>query len=441
MRVLVINGSRARLPDPVYPLGAAIIATTIERAGHQVSWFDALHHKDPEDALKKQINQSSPQVILMSIRNIDSSAFPSPVHYFDDHHSLAKVCRQQSKAPIVLGGSGFSLMPDEFMTLLGAQIGVVGDGETAIVSLLEDLENGRKETTGVVHAQKNSSDNFVAANRDFFDSDWYYLHGGVANLQTKRGCPLNCIYCTYPLLEGSKPRMAQARAIVDEIEEIKSRGISHFFFVDAVFNGPETHAAVICEELIRRETDISFAAYLAPRASSDEFPLLLKRAGCTAAELGTDALNDKMLSSYKKGFNVDDVMRFSRALKEQGIPQCHNLILGGPGETDETMEESIARLDEIDPNAVILTIGLRVYPHTELAKIASDCGDELTGKQLEPVFFIEPNVADTIVEKSTAWLEDREGWICPGLGKRYNPRYLARLRMHRQRKGVLWPMF
>ena len=78
MRVLVVSGSRARLPDPVYPLGAAIVATVAKRAGHRVSWFDALRHKDYLGALAEAIASFEPELFLLSIRNIDSGAFPDP---------------------------------------------------------------------------------------------------------------------------------------------------------------------------------------------------------------------------------------------------------------------------------------------------------------------------------------------------------------------------
>lgn len=439
MRVLLVSGSRARLPDPVYPLGAAVVGTAARRDGHEVQWFDALQHKTPEAALRKQLEDFSPEVCLLSIRNIDSAAFPSVERYFEDHQPLVAVIRNASPAKIVLGGSGFSLLPELFMSFLGADAGVVGDGERAACELLRVLEQGTP-VAPIVTAPPVAPP-FLTPDRDLFDAEWYYLHGGVANVQTKRGCPLSCIYCTYPVLEGPCLRKTEPEAVAAELEALTSQGIRHFFFVDTSFNASEIHAAAVCEAILRKGLDLSFAAYLIPRSVLPEFPDLLKRAGCTAAELGTDALTDEMLLAYRKGFTVSEALRFSEQLKAREIPQCHNLILGGPGETPETMAESVARMDLVDPTAMILTIGLRVFPHTELAAVAAKLGQPISGNQLEPIFYIEEAVADTIVEKCAAWTEARRGWICPGLGQRYNPRYLERLRLHRKRKGPLWTMF
>ncbi len=439
MRVLCVSGSRAKLPDPVYPLGAAIVATAAEHAGHEVFCFDAIRHKDPSSVLGSVVDTSRPEIILMSIRNIDSAAFPMPERYFEDHKPLVELLRKKTSAPIVLGGSGFSLMPELFMDYLKADIGIVGDGEITTLEVLNALEEGKK-TEPIVFSPPVSAP-FLSADRDKFDADWYYQNGGVANIQTKRGCPLKCIYCTYPNLEGDVFRKSEPGAVIDEIQSLSSRGVKHFFFVDTAFNASESHAIEVCEEIIRRDLNISFAAYLIPKIRNSEFPRLLKRAGCTAAEFGTDALSDEMLVSYKKGFSVSDVLNFSDSMKTLEIPQCHNLILGGPGETKETMETSIQRMDRIDPTAMILTIGLRVFPNTELAALAASLGTKIDGNQLEPTFYIEEAVADDIVEKCAAWVDARRGWICPGLAKRYNLRYLERLRLHRGRKGPLWTIF
>jgi radical SAM superfamily enzyme YgiQ (UPF0313 family) len=440
MRILVVSGSKAQLPDPVYPLGAAIVATACERAGHQVEWFDALRQQQHLTALTEKIAACSPEVVLLSIRNIDSGAFPRPDLYFEDHRPVVETCRAATGAPIVVGGSGFSLMPKAFMRHLGADCGVVGDGAAAIKDILARLEAGQP-CAGVLEAGDNV-DPFYVCDRRFFDAPWYYEKGGVANIQTKLGCAQKCIYCTYPCLEGKGTRRASPRAVVDEAEAMVASGIRHFFFVDAVFNSPESHAAQICEEILRRDLDISFTGYFVPKGDLPEFPGLIKRAGCTAVEFGTDALADSILASLQKGFTVDEAVRYTERFAAEGIDHCHNLIFGGPGETARTMATSVARMDSLRPTAVIATIGLRVYPGTDLARMARarENTESLSDESLSPVFYVEEAVADTIIAQVDRWVEDRKGWVCPGLGKRYNARYLARRRMHLNHKGVLWPL-
>jgi radical SAM superfamily enzyme YgiQ (UPF0313 family) len=434
----MISGSISRLPDPVYPLGAAVVGTSLAAAGHRVSWFDALRHeKDTGAALMRELDEIEPQVVMMSIRNIDSAAFPGVHRHFEEHLDLARACKRWGRAPLVLGGSGFSLMPEAFMAYLEADHGVVGEGERAAVELLAALESGERPDR-LIRAERIAPP-FPVPDRALFDADWYYDHGGMANLQTQRGCQLRCVYCTYPLLEGHKVRASDAGAVVDELEAIKRAGIDHAFIVDAVFNRPEAHAAAICEEILRRDLQLSLTGYFVPKGALDELPGLLARAGFDAVELGTDSLSDPVLEGMSKGFTADEAVDFSRRLAEAGIKQCHNLIFGGPGETEETMAESVARMDAIDPTGMIATIGLRIYPSTTLAGIAGyDESPDDPQALLEPRFYIDEAVAETVVDRVAAWVDEREGWICPGLGKRYNPRYLARLR--KRHKGPLWAM-
>lgn len=440
MKVLLTSGSRATLPDPVYPLGPAMVGTSARRAGHEVAWFDALRHDDPPAALEEALRAEDPGAVLLSIRNIDNAAFPGVNKHFTEHLELARVCKRTTDAPLVLGGSGFSLMPEAFMTYLSADHGVVGEGEAAIVEILAALERG-VDPGRIVSAAKLDPP-FIAPDRDLFDAPWYYDNGGVANLQTQRGCQLKCIYCTYPLLEGHRVRSTDPVTVVDQMAELKAMGIDHVFIVDAVFNRPEEHAAEVCEEIVRRDLKLSISGYFVPRGELPEFPSLLKRAGCDAVELGTDSLSDPILRSMRKGFTVDQAVDFSRRLADAGIKQCHNLIFGGPGETPETMEESVRNMDALEPTAMIATIGLRVFKGTDMWRIGA--GEEIVDPAdptslLEPLFFIEEAVADDIVERVARWVEERENWLCFGLNRRVNPRYLKRLR--RRYKGLLWTIY
>ena len=210
--------------------------------------------------------------------------------------------------------------------------------------------------------------------------------------------------------------VAAQASVVDELQAIRASGIEHVFVVDAVFNRPESHAAAICEEILRRGLKISFTGYFVPRGDLPELPALLKRAGCDAVELGTDSLSDPVLERLAKGFTADEAMEYSRRLAAAGIKQCHNLIFGCPGETEATIRESTARMDALAPTAVIAMIGLRVFPGTPLWRLGG--GDVAPAPAdptalLEPTFFVEEAVAQTVVATVAGLVEARPNWICP----------------------------
>jgi radical SAM superfamily enzyme YgiQ (UPF0313 family) len=427
------------MPDPVYPLGPAMVGTALRAAGHDVRWFDALRHGSPAEAIAGAIEDADPEAVLLSIRNIDNAAFPNPSRHFEDHLELARAVRDRTNAPFVLGGSAFSLAPEAFLAYLGADAGVVGEGERAACELVAALSRG--EGVPRISRPPRLEPPFVAPDRDLFDAAWYYENGGLANVQTKRGCALECSYCTYPLLEGRLIRAVEPGAVVDQLAAIRRRGIDHVFIVDAVFNRPESHAAAICEEILRRGLSISFTGYFAPQGDLPGLPSLLARAGCTAVELGTDSLSDPVLARLGKGFTVAEAMAYSRRLSEAGIRQCHNLIFGCPGETSESIAESVANMDALAPTAVIAMIGLRVFEGTPLFSLGGGdaAGSEDPLHPLEPVFFLEEAVADSVIDTVARLVDARPNWISPGLGRRYNPRYLERLR--RRHKGLLWTIY
>ena len=217
-------------------------------------------------ALDDKIRSTEPEVVGISLRNLDSSSYPLNTSYIDDYKRLVDAVRELTTAPVVLGGAGFTVMPTTIMEYLGADVGVVGEGEMAFPWILERLS--RREPIMSTHdyrcepvnggvcvnpiARIKDLDITGVPMRQRFDMDAYYQRGGALNIQTKRGCYFECIFCSYPLIEGSKVRMRTAKAVVDEIQALREEfQIRHWFFVDNIFNMPIRHAKDICEEIAR----------------------------------------------------------------------------------------------------------------------------------------------------------------------------------------------
>ena len=137
-------------------------------------------------------------------------------------------------------------MPFEILEFLGGDYGVVGEGEEALPLLLEALERG--EPTALPGVVTRGSKSFMpprplqrigTPERGLFLHERYNREGGMANIQTKRGCPFSCIYCTYPLLEGNLVRPRPLPEIVSEIGKLIEEGIDYLYFVDDIFNYPQ----------------------------------------------------------------------------------------------------------------------------------------------------------------------------------------------------------
>lgn len=453
MKVLLISANVEKIPDPVYPIGPAYVAAAARRAGHEVLDVDLCFAADAEAALRPVIAVERPDAIGVSLRNLDSSAFPQNTSYIDDYAHLMTTLRALSDAPIILGGAGFTVMPTTVLAHLGADIGVVGEGERLFPWVLERLTGGRPLTSddtalcesagrGVcVYGRTRTGvlDTLGTPARDLFDAARYYERGGALNVQTKRGCAFDCIFCSYPLIEGKKVRARAPVSVVDEIEEMRdTRGVGHVFFVDNIFNLPMEHAKEICADLVRRNLGIEWSAYLNPKFVDAELVRLMAASGCKGIEFGIDSDSPTMIAALHKMFDPDDLRRVAALCHAAGLKFCQSLIFGGPGETMATVEETIALMEELRPTAVVAMTGIRVLPGTQMVEHALRDGlvDE-DDNLLYPKFYVAPGFKDEIIERIDAYARSHANWIVPGKGIKTNVQVLQRLRA-RKIKGPLW---
>ncbi|HYQ47823.1 MAG TPA: lipid biosynthesis B12-binding/radical SAM protein, partial [Thermodesulfovibrionales bacterium] len=373
MRVLLISPNREHLPAPSFPLGLAYIASAVMRHGHEVRVLDLCFADDAEAAIAADIAGFGPEVIGMSLRNIDDVAYPKQHSYLRDYRAAVAAVRRHSRAPLVLGGSGFTIMPEQFMDALGADFGIVGEGERVFPRLLRDIASGKKTSEGCIITCRPgiTKPDEITPDRGLFDCGSYYRLGGMLNIQTKRGCPFRCIYCTYPKVEGRKVRMRDPAAVADELEAVVERsGARHFFIVDSIFNFPAAHATAVCNEIIRRNLDIQWSCYANPAYMNGELADIMVRAGCTGVEFGTDSLEDTVCRKLGKNFTWKKAAEASAVCKKSGLRFCHFVFAGSPGDTDETVRVTIKRLEELQPDAAVIMAGIRIFPGTVLADAA-----------------------------------------------------------------------
>jgi radical SAM superfamily enzyme YgiQ (UPF0313 family) len=274
--------------------------------------------------------------------------------------------------------------------------------------------------------------------RSGFDNHAYLDLGGMGNIQTKRGCPFRCIYCTYPLIEGRNVRMRSAERVCNEIEGLIQNGITNLFIVDNTFNYPVEHAEAVCREIIERGLSVEWGCYVNPRFFPAHLAELMIKAGCTGVEFGSDAAHDGMLENLCKDSTVKDLIAASNACRDAGLSFCHSLLLGGPGETMESVRETLDNILEISPTAVICMTGIRVFPRTRLSTISIEEG--LIGPDedfLEPVFYLSPSIEKEIHPYIKEFSEINPTWLFPGFSSNVKPEFQRKLRRFGV-KGPLW---
>ncbi|MBI5971013.1 MAG: cobalamin B12-binding domain-containing protein [Deltaproteobacteria bacterium] len=448
MRILLVSANREKSPYPVAPIGCAYVAAALIEDGFEVELLDLCFSADVSTAIKEAVVRFNPNCIGLSIRNVDNLSYPKSTSYLP---YLKDVARHLSALglPVIVGGSGYSLFPEKMLRSLGLVYGVVGEGEGAMREFVKRLSSGA-DTLDVpnlaylkdgVFARNpvKTSPAFGSPARRLLDNERYFRDGGMANVQTKRGCPFNCIYCTYPYLDGNRIRCREACAVVDELTGLCAAGLDYVFFVDDIFNHPAHQAADICRGIIERGLKIKWTCFATPKGMTLELLNLMKEAGCKGVEFGTDAGSAKMLRNMGKGFTKDDIRTVSLLCAEAGIEAAHYLILGGPGETEETLQEAFDFMDELDPRAVIVMIGVRIYPNTGLELQA--VRDGVISKDTDLLashFYVSSLIGE---EKLFKMIDNharaRSNWVVTALGIRGSEDAMALLRKAGHR-GPLW---
>jgi radical SAM superfamily enzyme YgiQ (UPF0313 family) len=447
MRVLLVSANRERDPYPVFPIGLAYLAGALRPAGHQLAVLDLCFEDDPERAVAASLADQTPDAVVISLRNLDNVTWPDSRSYLQGLCTIVQACQACSR--VIVGGSGFSLMPLEVLAAVGADYGVAGEGEEVLPLLLQCLADGSDPSSlpGVVVAGASSYppprliSGISSPERTLFDVERYHREGGMANVQTKRGCPFTCTYCTYPLLEGRAMRLRPVDDILVEIRcLVNDYGVSYLYFVDDIFNYPPEFASRLCRAMAAEKLPVNWSAFINPDFITAELLEDMRAAGCDAVEFGSDSGSPLMLKNLHKSFSVEDLRMASGLCRELGIDFAHYMLFGGPGETRETILESFALMDELQPTAVIAMTGIRIYPHTTLQRTAIDEGliRESTSL-LEPVFYISPAIRDTFAELITFEAMQRKNWIAPGLEVNSSPAMLNAIRMFKVR-GPLWKL-
>ena len=144
MRVLLVSANREHIPDPIFPLGLAYVAAATRQADHEVAVADLCFGRRPLDTLRHTIRSFRPDAIGLSLRNVDNAAWPRTTDYLDWHRQVLATVRHSCEAPVILGGSGFSILPEAYLQALHADFGLVGEGEETFPRLLEALAHDER---------------------------------------------------------------------------------------------------------------------------------------------------------------------------------------------------------------------------------------------------------------------------------------------------------
>jgi radical SAM superfamily enzyme YgiQ (UPF0313 family) len=444
MRVLLVSGNTHTQPYPVYPIGLDYVAGAI--ADHHPVCIVDMNAQDGGEALAKAIEGFVPEVIGLSIRNVDTSDATHPGGFFSNYKDLVAAIRAQTKAPLVLGGSGFTIFPETMMRGLGADYGIIGEGERLSL-LLDALEgrNGMLPMPGILTQRSAAAVPKPWSGRIVrrFDPDlphvaFYLKRGGMLNLQTKRGCSFNCIYCTYPLIEGHSLRLFDPQEVGRTARRLQEAGAKYIFVADAAFNSDNAHSMAVARAFKKAGVSIPWGAFFAPVSMDRDYFQVLADAGLRHAEFGSESLSDSVLKSYRKPFRAENVFQTHAAAAAAGLHVAHYFLFGGPGENSDTVNETLKGVEHLEACALFMFCGMRIYPQTALDDLARKDGQIDDARDLlEPFFYRSLAIGgEEILDRVRRQANGRLNWLI-GDGGEQAARIIAKLHA-RGHSGPLW---
>jgi radical SAM superfamily enzyme YgiQ (UPF0313 family) len=447
-RILLISANRCTTPDAVFPLGLAHLNAALRQAGHCSLWLDSLANTA---RLEATLENYRPDFIGVSLRNVDDVLIRRRETFFTDAVTLGERIRRQTRSPLIAGGSGFSIFPEQLLELTGADYGVCGEGEESFVSLIAAIEKGGDVSripgvvfreNGKVVVNTRSPGPFVGEvngeDRPAAVTTSYLQANGTLNLQTQRGCGFRCCYCTYPLIEGKRHRRRPPETVAAELEQLQRLGARHVFVVDSIFNSTPHHVTEICEAILRRNVKMSWGCFLRPQGLTPELMSLMARAGLTHIEFGSDSFCDEVLQAYQKDFAFEDILQSSELARREKVEACHFLICGGPGETDATLEKSLENSRRLKDTVIMAVVGMRIYPGTQLFERAVAEGQiDRATDLLQPAYYIAPGLTEAAVfAQLQEFARQSPNWIVGDPSPEYQS-LVDRLR----RRGVVGPLW
>lgn len=456
LRIMLVFANPHQRVMPVPPYGLERISTAIADLGHEVRiedpfLFDDGPGQDPATILGTRLREFAPDIVGISIRNIDDClVVPDPetdeefctVSFIPYIAPLVEAIKRECpEAVFVAGGAAFSMMPGQTMAALDLPLGIVGAGETAFRLLVDRVAHGRPigALPGLIRPGQDKPGPELAIT--FLDRptirDPRYAPSTFFAVRTRFGCAMKCSYCllaNYERQHANGPIPLVLKEIEEAIELGLARGLERvpIMFSDEEFNIPdEKNAIEVLRGLAKSPLldKMFWRAYFHPTPFSDELADLV-RSTHGFASITFDSASDVVLAKNGKPHRRKHLDALVARLDKRGIIPFLGFLFGLPGETEETIEETIAFIKALpEPFLVNFETGIRIYPGTPLEALAQAEPDLIVGgpllHPLDPIIFCSPMRPSLLARRVRAEFADIHNVNPTGPAHKYGPRYEA----------------
>jgi len=352
----------------------------------------------------------------ITIRNVDPSIYGIEESFIEEIKNIVLYIKKKYDKTIILGGSGFSIMPREILDYVEGDYGVFGYGEKAVLKLLNDIRQSNINYR-IIDGFKLGIDKNLSHERGrFFDYKKYFKEGSIAGFETQKGCNDSCIFCS-----EAKKRIIHKdiQTIIQEIRVISDLGYGRFHLCDSEFNQNLDFSESFLKALIKEDIKINWALYMKPVPYNKQYFRFLKDSG---AEIITLSVDSYTCNGTEKSYSFEDLKNIIRYSKEYEIKLAVDLLTGFPYETMNSIEKIAQFFKENRPNTVGISYAIRIYPYTEIEEIISKNGNlkknlegDSKNNYIKPVYF-----KNFSVDKLKGIIKDDELFRIEGSQKKVN---------------------
>ena len=364
------------------PLGLAYIAAYLEQAGVGAEILDA-----NAEFLSPQ--ETAERIIRSPARYVGFTSVTITIPLICEISSLVK--KKDNSKFIFIGGPHVTFMAKQTLKdCSGIDLIVRGEGELTAVELIKSLEEGgapdeikgitfRKGKEIMENADRGLIEDIDAIpfparhllSRNLYSVS-YLTNLGIKNSQcdsmiTARGCPNKCVFCSSSFF-WKMLRIRSAENVVAELERlIKNYNVRYIDFLDDTINASKERIKKICYLMIEKKMNIKWSCYARVNNITPELVDLMKKAGCCFVQFGVESGNQKVLDRVQKNITLEQIQKAVKIVKKFGIKLMCDFMLGLPGDTKETINQTIEFAKELNPNFAFFSI-TTPFPGTALYK-------------------------------------------------------------------------
>ncbi len=410
--VILVNPDRGK--PPVSPATLDYLSTALIENGYEPDLLDLSSESDWYCATSEAVAGREVLAVAILQRHLDDGLLSSQTFFLPKSKTLVEYLRSKTKAPVIVMGGAFSIYPEAILKFCRADYGIVGDADDALPALVSAIETGGDPLAipnvamivDKVYRQENTKSADLSrkpySSRHMMDNTRYQNEGGQVWFETKRGCESQTTYGVDALTAGQTIRLRNPKHVAKEIEALADKGIFCLEALDTEFNRPHDHALKICKAMqaLNLQDRVLWFATCSPLDFTAELAHAMEDAGCSGIRFRIDSGDPEQLGRLGREHGPEDVLRTFEACRDVDFLTMYEVVMGGPGETRNTIANTFKLLRQVRADMVTILYGVRVYPNTPLGESVRHNGSlrenyHLRGaiynnaNLLRPVFYVE----------------------------------------------------